>query len=119
MDVITLPPTPRKFPSEGVSSQILPLSRLSSGGSPNDEECKSSSTPVRVRLNRLTRSLADSLLQYFQDVQESEEPDVLSTPRSVNKAVEENTSKHPRKLLFTENSGQQYQNIPPVIVSDL
>ncbi len=78
----------------GISSQILPLARLSSGNSPSVENgerktTKDDSTPVKDTFHRLRKSLAEPLRQYFHDLQvslpqDNEEPDQLNTPRSVS-----------------------------------
>lgn len=130
MSVIVIPNTPHKdFAKEtrGLSSQILPLSRLSlssGGGSPNDgsssdekspnpsikgpnttetspnnpagsnQDCQSDEdesqkfrTPVREKISTLRRTLTEPLFQYFhhdlQNSPNSEEPDMLNTPRSI------------------------------------
>ena len=91
--IVTLPPTPRKRTSDpdeaeeeeeqekegacggnkgGISTQILPLSRLSSGNSPpHPEEVRKevAASPVKEKLHRLRRSLAEPLRQYFHDLQ--------------------------------------------------
>ncbi|XP_059091357.1 uncharacterized protein LOC131886916 isoform X1 [Tigriopus californicus] len=116
MSMVQLPPTPQKrnyneCHVEGVSTQILPLSRLSmsSGSSPTISEVGKISTgsdpkdpihvresqgtqtpkpvsPFREKLAKLRKSLTEPLYQYFHEIQHSpecEEPEILNTPRSL------------------------------------
>ncbi len=169
--VVTLPPTPHKETADenhqegekeeakaagncrGISTQILPLARLSSGNSPRtaeEEDAKpkkreeskeaEAATPVRDKLHRLRKSLAEPLLQYFQDLQEGgneEEPTVLNTPKSVKEANRGNSgngrsSLKARSLFKTkkaataseekeeeEKAERTYANMPPIIITDM
>ena len=156
MSVIVVPPSPQKSPdNEGLSTQILPLSRLSlsSNGSPTNpssQEASSSSSsssdtstdkpgvtsPMREKLQKLRKSLAEPLFQYFHDLQvspESEEPDILSTPRSVASVTRNNSnatespklagikSLKSRKLFNAkdDDSSEGYENMPPIIITDM
>ena len=125
MNVIAFPPTPQKTPpgpnnkcgDEGISTQILPLARLSMSGSssstttspvtgdPEKRDSFSSPPPVPDNtfnsdkdgppssrgssskvIERLRKSLTEPLLHYFHEMQvspDSEEPEILNTPRSV------------------------------------
>lgn len=146
MNVVTFPPTPQKqnlgHPlSSGLSTQILPLSRLSSGNSPPDpslttltniepREKEASFEPVRERLQRLTKSLAEPLLQYFHELHvaspDCEEPDVLSTPRSLAaRSTNARTgSNGVQRSLFVNGDGKAaedkvYANMPPITITDM
>ncbi len=164
-DVVQLPPTPHKDEyrslednpqkensnnnaQQGISTQILPLSRLSSGNSPpisSQQAAKSaadSSTPVKGTLTKLRKTLAEPLLQYFHDLQVSppnncdEEPEVLNTPKSVQQQQGENRvprvpqSGKARNLFKTNNNNKgdegekaaldrTYANMPPITITDM
>ena len=156
MNVITFPATPQKglvsSSRQGVSSQILPLSRLSSGNSPeagtqdaatltltSNATVKTSTVgsqtpkPVKEKLTRLRKSLAEPLLQYFHELQvspESEEPEVLNTPRSLAPANSicsprppAGKSKKSRSLFSSKASdkdeAKEYENMPPITITDM
>ena len=147
MSVVVLPPTPQKSPPptsshNGVSTQILPLSRLSLSsssspplnGEPGHDKGKANNkvqlSPVRNKI----KSLAEPLLQYFHDLQvshDSEEPEILNTPKSVAPAFSSSNQSSPNVVshekgfrarnLFslTSEKEQTYENMPPIIITDM
>ena len=199
--VVGLPPTPLKPQDSSpvtetgrVSSQILPLSRLSatslpqttnslqrqrpiaevspftnrkvSTSSPETSQAQAASTPttttassssqtvtlrrqrseeikspVKERLQKMRRSITEPLMQYFHDMHmtspDTEEPDVLNTPKSVLVSPEEGERRLSRRLFSnssTTSSAQdgpvkrhaartsqihEYQNISPTPSTDL
>ena len=105
--------------------------------------------PVRDKLMKLRKSFTEPLVQYFQDLQvtpsENEEPEILNTPRSLT-ASEKNIAtmshstpknssddgsaarKRSRNLLSAmeshaeedgEDDANRYENMPPIIVTDM
>lgn len=130
MSVVILPPTPQKTPElhHGVSSQILPLSRLSSGGSSPPDCEKVLQSPVKDKLQKFGKTLTEPLVQYFMDLQatpDSEEPEVLNTPKSVapnEQPKSEKKAATSRNLFNTKKSNnemKQYENIPPITITDM
>lgn len=158
--VIVVPDTPQKNPPaqlQGLSSQILPLSRLSMSSSnassspPNPvseleqnnnnlNSNKKQESPVREKLDKFRRSFTEPLLQYFHELQvspESEEPEVLNTPKSILQSPSSPKvagsgpkSKRSRNLLAAlqgseedtdkdGDSGKEYENMPPIIITDM
>lgn len=160
--VIVVPDTPQKNPPtqlQGLSSQILPLSRLSmsssnASSSPpnpthdleqnNNNLNKKQESPVREKLDKIRRSFTEPLLQYFHELQvspESEEPEVLNTPKSIlhgssspktagpkNKrsrnllsAMQDSEVEQQQQQVTTEDdaSGKEYENMPPIIITDM
>ena len=116
LDVISFNEKSKESPNEGISTQILPLSRLSissnNSNSPpnsgakaekvdqtptgrpiaevqpfnNSDSDQKRNSPVRDKLDKIRRSLTEPLIQYFHDLQsspDSEEPEVLNTPKSI------------------------------------
>ena len=117
------------------SSQTVVLRRQCS------EELKS---PVKERLQRMRRSITEPLMQYFHDMHmtspDTEEPDVLNTPKSLLNTPlvgnnEEGDKRLSRRLFSTSSSASQkeslqrhtartsqiheYQNISPTPSTDL
>jgi len=102
------------------------------------EEIKS---PVKERLQKMRRSITEPLMQYFHDMHmtspDTEEPDVLNTPKSVLVSPEEGERRLSRRLFSnssTTTSAQEgpvkrhaartsqiheYQNISPTPSTDL
>ena len=169
MNVIAFPPTPQKTPpgpsnksgDDGISTQILPLARLSMSGSssstttspvvgdPEKRDSFSSPPPVPDNtfnsdkdvssssrgssskvIERLRKSLTEPLLHYFHEMQvspDSEEPEILNTPRSVipptncinNNNNNSNSNSHlnnlrrrSRNLFHSKKEG--YENVTPI-----
>ena len=153
-------------PLEGLSSQILPLSRLSmsSNASPPNPNADNSSDSassngggsdghghdsngnktkdvVKGKLDKIRRSLTEPLMNYFHELQvspESEEPDVLGTPKSLVSPDGGSSPSSPRKAglkakrsrnllsaLNGENESSNgedngaYENMPPIIITDM
>ena len=173
--VVELPPTPLKpesppLPAASISSQILPLSRLSGSSSslqrhrPVAEVSPFTDTiqpegqyiqpdrhlvspeergaKVLERLQRLRRSITEPLMQNFHDMHmtspDTEEPDVLNTPKSLISTpltgVEEGERRLSRRLFSSSSSTSreepkrhkartsqvhEYQNISPTPNTDL
>ncbi len=166
MNVIAFLPTPQKTPpgpnnksgDEGISTQILPLARLSMSGSssstttspvtgdPEKRDSFSSPPPVPDNtfssdkdgsassrgssskvIERLRKSLTEPLLHYFHEMQvspDSEEPEILNTPRSVipptncinnssnNNSHLYNLRRRSRNLFQSKKEG--YDNVSPI-----
>ena len=140
MSVVAFPPTPQKTPelshgNRGVSTQILPLARFSSTGStpPNSSQestssdTKSMQSPVKDKLQKLGKSIAEPLLQYFHDLQvstDSEEPEILNTPKSVAQNATLSPSRSAEKAvisrnLFNTQTTKEYENLPPITITDM
>ena len=136
MSFIALPPTPQKALSSnhGISTQILPLHRLSlssnsTGNSPpnpcdqrdakNQEKsvAKENSNPVKEKIQKIGKTLTEPLFQYFHDLQVSvdcEEPEVLNTPKSLSVESSESGGFRsresltlPRKLFATDHENDK------------
>ena len=126
--------------NEGISTQILPLSRLSlSSNSPPEGpkkdlrpiaevqpfvdkvQTRSKTSPVREKLDKIRRSLTEPIIQYLQDLHsstDSEEPEVLNTPKSV--ALEVQKSKNFKaKNLFSEEVTEVKKAMPPTLITDM
>ena len=155
MSVVVLPPTPPKENNNPetmmmtkqtldrqVSSQILPLSRLSlssssssSGNSPpnpnpNPEAAKS---PVKEKFSKLKKWKEFMQHQQQTPTCEDEPENLLNTPKSLlmqekNKNNNSNIIKKGR-ILFgggekqkkdnNDSSSKQYENLPPIIITDM
>ncbi len=121
---------------QGLSSQILPLHRLSlssSGSPPNDDHNANKSSPVKEKFQKIRQSLPP-LLHYFHDLQmnedemcSNEEPTLLNTPKSVSSLNNNNNalskSKKARNLfkeMEQDNSiNDKYENLPPITITDM
>ena len=118
-------------PTATTSSQTVTLRRQRS------EEMKS---PVKERLQKMRRSITEPLMQYFHDMHmtspDTEEPDVLNTPKSVLVSPEEGERRLSRRLFSNSSTSSQdgqavkrhaartsqiheYQNISPTPSTDL
>ena len=141
-DELELVENPRISPestNEGISTQILPLSRLSlsSNNSPPepskatkepakpiaevqpfvDIKTRAKTSPVRDKLDKIRRSLTEPIIQYLQDLHsstDSEEPEVLNTPKSVASEVQKSKS-FKSKSLFTDVEEAKKPMAPPLI----
>jgi len=153
VELVVAPDTPEKVedsetevengPSSGgcdaekVSSQILPLARLSSGGGGGLHEEEQLQRSRAGLGNKLRKTLAEPLLNYLQDLGnggEGDEPVVLNTPRSVSTQTTgklrpsrpEGAAKKARNLFGGKKAADReaadalmYANMPPITITDM
>ena len=129
--------------TEGISTQILPLSRLSlsSNNSPPEPsktakepvkpiaevqpfvdkvQTRAKTSPVRDKLDKIRRSLTEPIIQYLQDLHsstDSEEPEVLNTPKSV--ASEAFKSKNFKSKSLFSDEEEAKKPTPPPLITDM
>ena len=137
-EVVVLPPSPQKELKREISSQILPLSRLSlssSNGSGNSPPANQNpqQTELKSKLTKLRKSLAEPIFQYLQGSTpncEDEPEALLNTPKSLQNGsgngINIIRANKKGRALFSKSNSQdepkttkQYENLPPIIITDM
>ena len=81
---------------------------------------RSKTSPVREKLDKIRRSLTEPIIQYLQDLHsstDSEEPEVLNTPKSV--ASEAAKSKNFKAKSLFSDEPSEVKTKPPTLITDM
>ena len=84
-------------------------------------QTRSKTSPVREKLDKIRRSLTEPIIQYLQDLHsstDSEEPEVLNTPKSVASEVQKSKN-FKAKNLFSEEVTEVKKAMPPTLITDM